>query len=90
MSNTPEVDPEIEAAIAGMEEHAVERGSRYDSTAVALAKFARLLGLLSAKAEKQTAANLKIQRNLIWLTVLIFILTLVMLTLQFVQVFRSQ
>jgi len=23
MSNTPEVDPEIEAAIAGMEEHAV-------------------------------------------------------------------
>ena len=39
MSNTPEVDPEIEAAIVGMEEHAVERGSRYDSTPVALAKF---------------------------------------------------
>jgi len=48
-----------------MEEHAVERGLRHDSTPVALAKFAWLLGLLSAKAEKQTAANLKIQRNLI-------------------------
>jgi hypothetical protein len=90
MSNTPGVDPEIEAAIADMDEHAVERGLRHDSTPVALAKFARLLGLLSTKAEKQTAANLKIQRNLIWLTVLIFVLTLAMLALQFVQVFRSR
>jgi hypothetical protein len=53
MSNTPEVDPQIEAAIAGMEEHAVERGSRYDSTPVALAKFARLLGLLSTKPKSR-------------------------------------